>query len=566
MAPYRAGGDTVEIEREGSVVDDLVQQFADPYALLRELVQNAIDAGATRVIVRMERGDRGKALWSVEDDGKGMTLAIIEGPLLTAFSSSKEGDSESIGKYGVGFLSVFALAPSAVRVVTHRAEGAYEVTLDAAHDFEVTEIEPRPGHGTTVIVEHPVPAGDDDEHERRGEEALRRWCRHAERRIDLERPSRSLADGGGACKVRIDEPIGLVAPVVVEAREGTIRAWVGPAAGTERMPHTRISHEGADVFAGFYNRGLTLFESTDAKQVVPGVRFKVLSKALRHTLSRDAVVHDAELTRALALVRRTAGAPLQDHLASTLASAARAASKDGGFGGLDALLAAAWSRLPKKRVVVPLIAARPGEAAIVDIATLVASDAPLYAAHDVDGAGRALVDRGTRILRAPGDAEQREHYANDLAAMTGKSVHFVEELATKLVPRSSRELGAAAADLATALAEALREADHPVADVRFAAIRGPSIGRSSCFIPKDDALPLVALASDLAAFAELAPSRSSLVLDANDATILRSIKIADDDRAVAAALLARVVLLEHRGALSPDTSDRLLAFAAGAPA
>jgi hypothetical protein len=560
MAPYRAGGDRALIEREGSVVDDLVRQFADPYAFLRELVQNAIDAGATRVTVRMERGDRGEAHWSVEDDGKGMTLAVIEGPLLTAFSSSKEGDGESIGKYGVGFLSVFALAPTRVRVVTHRAEGAYEVSLDGAHDFEVTELDPRPGHGSTVIVDHPVPAGGDDAHELRGEMALRRWCRHAERRIDLERPSPT-----GLRKVRIDEPLGLVAPVVVEASEGSIRAWVGPAAGTDRIDGARKSLEGADVFAGYYNRGLTLFESSDARHVVAGVRFKVVSKALRHTLSRDAVVHDAELKRAIDLVKRTAGKPLDEHLTSTLAEAAQRASRDGVWTSFDALLAAAWSRIDKRRVVVPLVPEPTGKARVIDVAAVAASDEPLYAAHDADGVGRAIAARGTRVLRAPSDEGERERYANDLAAMTGKSVHFVEELATKLLPRSAADLGGAADDLAAALVTALRAAGSEIAEVRFAAIRGPGLGCASCLVPKDEKLPLVALASDLEAFRELAPNRQALVLDANHAAVLRSVAIADDDQAVAAALLARLILLEQHGAISALSSDRLLELAAPEP-
>jgi len=221
--PYRTGGDEQHLSQEGSVVDDLIRQFADPYAFLRELVQNAIDAGATRIRVHMDRVDGRGARWSVEDDGVGMTLATIEGPLLTAFSSSKEGDDRSIGKYGVGFLSVFGMAPSVVRVVTHRAEGAHEVRLFPDQSFEVEEMPARPGHGTTVVVEHPIPAGGDVAHEDRGEQALVRWCRHATVPIELERPA-----AGGRHTVRIDRPLALLAPVVVEVTEGEVHALVSP--------------------------------------------------------------------------------------------------------------------------------------------------------------------------------------------------------------------------------------------------------------------------------------------------------------------------------------------------
>ena len=42
-----------------------------PAAVVKELLENALDAGATRVVVDFSRG--GKALTVVEDNGKGMT-------------------------------------------------------------------------------------------------------------------------------------------------------------------------------------------------------------------------------------------------------------------------------------------------------------------------------------------------------------------------------------------------------------------------------------------------------------------------------------------------------------
>src|SRR6516162_7052260 len=116
---YR-GTPTAKARPRGNVIDAMISQFADRYAFVRELVQNSIDAGATRVAVRVETAeDRTRA--SVEDDGSGMTLAIIEGPLVTLFSSSKEGQEGKIGRYGVGFMSVFALDPSEVEVDTWTA-------------------------------------------------------------------------------------------------------------------------------------------------------------------------------------------------------------------------------------------------------------------------------------------------------------------------------------------------------------------------------------------------------------------------------------------------------------
>src|SRR4051812_3835004 len=113
MPPYRSGQDTGDPgpAPEAGLVTEMVRQFADPYAFLRELVQNGMDAGATNIEVRFERTPEGTCVSQVTDDGSGMSRQIIEGPLLTLFSSSKDNDTSKIGKYGVGFVSVFALEP-----------------------------------------------------------------------------------------------------------------------------------------------------------------------------------------------------------------------------------------------------------------------------------------------------------------------------------------------------------------------------------------------------------------------------------------------------------------------
>jgi hypothetical protein len=118
MPPYRSPREerAAPAAPPPGLVADMVQQFADPYAFLRELVQNGLGAGARRIGARVERMHDGVASTSVSDDGCGMSREVIEGPLLTLFSSSKEGDDDTIGKYGVGFVSVFALTPERVEV------------------------------------------------------------------------------------------------------------------------------------------------------------------------------------------------------------------------------------------------------------------------------------------------------------------------------------------------------------------------------------------------------------------------------------------------------------------
>ena len=178
--PYRSTRvETPKLTAEAGIVDDMVRQFADRHAFLRELIQNGIDAGATRVEVRVERGTDGAVRTSVEDDGGGMTRAIIEGPLLTLFESSKESDSSKIGKYGIGFVSVFAIAPDRVDVRTRTAGEAWVVRLFGDHSFELANDAARPGTGTEVILLHTMTAEEFAEHAARARTALVRWCRHA---------------------------------------------------------------------------------------------------------------------------------------------------------------------------------------------------------------------------------------------------------------------------------------------------------------------------------------------------------------------------------------------------
>src|SRR5688572_2286957 len=103
---------------------NLVNQFARPLDFVRELVQNAIDAGSPRIAVTVAwqapaGGERDGVLrLSVEDWGEGMDEAIIDLELTRLFASSKENDLTKIGKFGIGFTSIFALRPEAVLLRT----------------------------------------------------------------------------------------------------------------------------------------------------------------------------------------------------------------------------------------------------------------------------------------------------------------------------------------------------------------------------------------------------------------------------------------------------------------
>ena len=129
---------------ESDYVDDalelLVNQFADPLSFVRELVQNSIDAGSAEVEVSCSLqpdagGEHGTMVIRVDDFGDGMDRAIIDNRLTRLFASDKEDDLTKIGKFGIGFVSVFALQPDAVCLDTGRLGESWRVLFRKDRTF-----------------------------------------------------------------------------------------------------------------------------------------------------------------------------------------------------------------------------------------------------------------------------------------------------------------------------------------------------------------------------------------------------------------------------------------------
>ena len=326
----------------------LVRQFSDPLAFLRELVQNSLDAASTQVDVTFtwqpgEAKKPGLMTVAVADNGEGMTEQVIDDYLLTLFRSSKENDLTKIGKFGVGFVSVFAIEPRLVVLETGQAGESWRLLLHPDGRYEKLRLD-QPVEGTRVLLHKAVSAKAFEDLRQRGHRTVRYWCKFAEAavRVDGELVGEAF-ELDAALLLRHQEPgtellMGLARPADGEA--DTARA-----AGAEAAAALR-------TLVGFYNRGLTLVEGAQLPGAgcaeLAGLSLRVKSRYLEHTLTRDNVRQDEHYLKVLSLAQDqlpALRAKLVDHL--------RALAARGGVDRAEPLQleqALLYARLPGMRL------------------------------------------------------------------------------------------------------------------------------------------------------------------------------------------------------------------------
>jgi len=279
-----------------ALLERLVAQFESPYDFLRELVQNAMDAGSDRVEVTLESHPLRQSDPSAEPDevifelslldtGAGMDEAIIDQELTRLFASGKSGDRTMAGGFGVGFVSVFAWEPEAVLVHTGRGGESWELVFYGDRSFDKVAIE-APVEGTTISL---FRRGRRAEREAIAEairESLWRWCRFCPLELSFED-----LDGDDPAELIQDSP----EPAELGLGTGLTRAEV-------RGESTLRVSFAVPPNAVFLRRGLILAEGGPAQLLagsaeglgrsVEHLQIWADSPLLRTTLARDKVVDD----------------------------------------------------------------------------------------------------------------------------------------------------------------------------------------------------------------------------------------------------------------------------------
>lgn len=388
-------------------LETLVNQFSDPLVFLRELVQNSLDAASTRIDVDFAfepaSDDDGAGLMTitVTDNGEGMNEGIIDRYLLTLFSSTKEGDLTKIGKFGVGFVSIFAIAPDLVVLDTGQAGESWRVLFHKDRSYEKLRLD-EPVEGTTIALHRRASADEFDELRQRGAATVRYWCKYAEAEIAVD--GATIAESFGvdaALAVSYEEPgtaiaLGFARPASVK----DLRTLSGRDAAAALAP-----------VVGFYNRGLTLVESnrppdSDGGEAsfLAGLSVRVKSRYLEHTLTRDNVRQDENYAKALSLVRAQVGKALVPALVAHLEALARYHSADqsddqgaraGEPAGPDIELALVYARLP-----CTVLAERAPDAAIIPTVT-----------------GAPVTVSALRVMKTPTDTLLSAPRANPVTAL-----------------------------------------------------------------------------------------------------------------------------------------------------
>lgn len=140
---------------EGSLIGRIAagQVVENPASILKELLENAVDAGAHQITIRLNEG--GKKKISVADDGKGIAAAEVE-LALERYTTSKlttAQDLTTVATYGFRGEALFSIAEVAHLAIISRTKTAvhgwsvikaYGDVLDSkAHAYE---------HGTHIVV------------------------------------------------------------------------------------------------------------------------------------------------------------------------------------------------------------------------------------------------------------------------------------------------------------------------------------------------------------------------------------------------------------------------------
>ncbi|MBN2358085.1 MAG: ATP-binding protein [Deltaproteobacteria bacterium] len=270
---------------------------SDRWHFLRELVQNARDAGAAAIQVRAARQGEREVI-ACEDDGTGMSLDHARCYLFRLYASSKNGGERYAGEFGIGFWTVLHFGFERLRLESRTPREAWAVELD--RELAAKAVPCALAHrGTRITLARPAACVGEQELRASVRAALTRYCRCLH---PLDRPDRLLpvaVDG-----VPLEQELRLDSPLQLRFRDGPVEGAVGLAP----RPRVDLYARGLPVWSG-----LTIDELSHSGapgryrvELARGLApvFLLNGRGLRVDATRTAVIDDGRLARVRRAARR----------------------------------------------------------------------------------------------------------------------------------------------------------------------------------------------------------------------------------------------------------------------
>ena len=295
--------------------DILISQIAAgevverPASALKELIENSLDAGATRIDIKLEQG--GVKLLSVQDDGAGITLDEL--PLaLARHATSKIAsleDLESVASLGFRGEALASMASVARVSVTSRTPAAPHAGQIDAEGSAPGEVKPAALSGGTVITVADLFFNTPARRKFLKSDATEyAHCAEIVRRMALSRPDVAFTlTHNGRIQLRfpsqgLDERIAAVLGEDFVAAAITVNEQSGPFSLTGLAALPAYSRSGRDAQYVFVNGRF--------------VRDKLIAHALREAY-RDVLHHDRHPAYALFFRLPPEGVDVNVHPAKT---------------------------------------------------------------------------------------------------------------------------------------------------------------------------------------------------------------------------------------------------------
>lgn len=269
----------------------------DPWQFVRELLQNARDAGARRVEVHTALVD-GEQLLTFLDDGQGMSQDHARRYLFRLYASSKDPRQDSAGEFGIGFWTVLRFKPRMLVVESCDGAVAWGVRIDER--FAITGVPSNLAHpGTRVTLRRPATDPDPTSFRQQVRQALQHYGRCLAVRDEPRSVLRIFHDDESVVQgLVVDSPLSL------RFRDGPVEGVVGLA----EQPSVTLYARGLPVW-----QGTILDELLEAPrqrryqgEVAQGLApvFQLNGRRLRVDVQRRGVLDDRHLQGLLRAARR----------------------------------------------------------------------------------------------------------------------------------------------------------------------------------------------------------------------------------------------------------------------